>query len=312
MGLSIIIPVYNGENYIKKCIDSILEQKGNYAIQIIIVDDGSTDRSYNILNEIRNKNKSIEVYHISNSGVSHARNIGMIYAIYEYIWFVDVDDYLEFGIISKIFSAITNSPDMLAISYIKESVNGHKESIIHNHNYFKYFIRDILLLKYDASVWQFIFKKSYIQNMSFNENLAYSEDTVFLIRVLKKEPYIECINDIGYHYLINQSGAVSTFSEKRISTFYAIDEIEKYIDSDDIDYELFKYYKAKFYFFLTIEMIKNGLDDNKYSIEKNRTWLKKNRSCFFIQKQGKKDSILFYGLISPFYRIVFHIISKRR
>ena len=92
--ISVIIPVYNNEKYLCECLDSIIAQTYRN-IQIITVDDGSTDASGKILDQYADKDKRIEVYHIQNSGVSTARNIGLKHAAGEYITFVDSDDALS-------------------------------------------------------------------------------------------------------------------------------------------------------------------------------------------------------------------------
>lgn len=94
MKFSIIIPVYNVEKYLKKCLTSIVQQNFN-DYELILVDDGSTDMSGKICDEFEEKYNNIIVMHISNSGVSNARNKGLEIARGEYIWFVDSDDYVE-------------------------------------------------------------------------------------------------------------------------------------------------------------------------------------------------------------------------
>ena len=97
--VSIIIPIYNSEKYLKKCIDSILEQKYNN-LEIILINDGSTDNSGKICDRLAIEDKRIKVIHKLNEGVSIARNKGLEMAKGEYIFFIDSDDYIDENIIS--------------------------------------------------------------------------------------------------------------------------------------------------------------------------------------------------------------------
>lgn len=95
--LSVIVPVYNAEQYLRRCVDSILDATiflGGGS-EIILIDDGSIDDSSRICNELAEKNREIKVFHISNQGVSKARNYGIENSRGKYIAFVDADDYIE-------------------------------------------------------------------------------------------------------------------------------------------------------------------------------------------------------------------------
>ena len=100
--ISVIIPVYNAEKYLERCLDSIFVQSGTF--EIIAVNDGSTDNSLNILNDYAKRYSNLKIINQSNQGVSTARNNGMLAAKYEYITFIDNDDWLEpeaFDIVRK-------------------------------------------------------------------------------------------------------------------------------------------------------------------------------------------------------------------
>ena len=309
MGITVIIPVYNCEKYIKRCVESILDQKQKFDIEIIIVNDGSNDSSAAILDALAESRDDVTVYHTSNRGVSHARNYGLARARFSYVWFVDADDYVDEDVFNEIFFKLSQCPDVLALSFIKK-YNEKEEIILNTKSSPNEYMKDFLSLRYDASVWQFIFKKSFLQHISFDERLAYSEDALFLTQVFMRNPKIIFTNKICYHYIINSNGAVSTFSARRISTFYAIDEIERHISSNSSLYKFFSFYKATFYFNLTLGMIENNLNDNMFSVDRNRDWLKRNWKSFFYLKQGKRDSLLFLVLISPFYRCLYKVLNN--
>lgn len=107
--ISVIVPVYNVEKYVKKCINSIIQQSYSN-LQIILVDDGSTDSSGNICDDMQKLDARIEVYHIDNSGLSGARNYGMKHIKGDYLVFVDSDDYIGRLHIENLHNALVQNP----------------------------------------------------------------------------------------------------------------------------------------------------------------------------------------------------------
>ena len=124
MFLSIIIPVYNVENYLRKCLESIMEQKLDN-MEIIIIDDGSTDASGEICEEYKGKN--VIVKHKKNGGLSSARNYGLEFAKGDYIWFIDSDDFIEKDCTNTIVEKLKeNKPDLMIIK--SRVINENNES----------------------------------------------------------------------------------------------------------------------------------------------------------------------------------------
>ncbi len=204
--ISIIVPVYNGEQFIDKCIRSILKQTIS-EIQIIVIDDGSTDNTLKILEGLQSRSKSMKVYHQSNKGVSSARNIGLKIATGDWIIFVDADDYIDPDYCEEMLhAAIESSADVL----ISNPMGNGKEKIhtIDNHNH------DLLIqscLSYDENTFPFnidapwgkIFRASIIRNNSigFPENLKRSEDAYFCICFYENTYKINVLNYSGYHHI---------------------------------------------------------------------------------------------------------------
>ena len=110
--ISIIVPVYNNESYIGKCIESIINQSYS-EIEIIIVNDGSTDDTERIVKEYRQKDERIKLYTIDNAGVSNARNFGISKAVGEYIGFVDSDDYIQKNMYEVLLENMDDSVQMV-------------------------------------------------------------------------------------------------------------------------------------------------------------------------------------------------------
>ena len=135
---SIVIPVYNVEQYLEVCVNSILSQKYSY-FEIILVDDGSTDNSPQICDALGSSNDKIVVVHKANGGASEARKIGIERARGKYIICVDADDWLDQGILSDAEAIINNNyPDVLVYGLKREDVNGNwKNEILYRTGLYK-------------------------------------------------------------------------------------------------------------------------------------------------------------------------------
>lgn len=215
--ISIIVPVYNVEKYIERCINSILSQSyDNY--ELILIDDGSSDSSLNICKSFVSDN--VVVISQSNEGVSSARNRGIDIAKGDFISFIDGDDWVEEDYIASFFSDDYLDLNMLYIQGIKrEYTNCTKltdvfpDSIVDEKNY-SYFIPKYKLFHSGYPVAK-LFNLSIIReyNLRFEIGLQTHEDHLF---VLKYHEYVKGIclkKGCGYHYMINQ--AVNTLSKKR-------------------------------------------------------------------------------------------------
>ena len=124
MKISLIIPVYNKEDFVVRCIDSLINQTYE-DIEIIAIDDGSTDDSLKILNELEKKDQRMKVFHQDNAGVSVARNRGLLEATGDYVYFIDGDDYLIKDACEKMIKATNNGIyDMVICKYQIENSNG--------------------------------------------------------------------------------------------------------------------------------------------------------------------------------------------
>lgn len=214
MVLSIIIPVYNCEKYIKRCVDSILSQ-GYVDLEIILINDGSTDNSGNICEQLKLIDSHIRVFHKTNGGVASARNLGLSKAIGEYIWFVDADDYIDPDSIKYLLRvAEINKLDILQIGY----------NIVYRNNLKITFRReaDSIVLKpkdyinngfYRGSTWQFIFLKSLlIENHKFDDELILGQDGVFFIKLIVDANRVKRISFRAYNYFQNHDSATHNLS----------------------------------------------------------------------------------------------------
>ena len=210
--ISIIIPVYNVEQYLKKCIDSILRQAYT-DYEVILIDDGSTDSSGAICDQYLS-NKQFKIFHQNNQGVSSARNKGLSAATGDYILFVDPDDWIEDNALEVLIQEVTDS-DLIMFNFYRvyESINNKHHDCkknISNAYSAKHFICDPYyeILGENGCLCNKLYKRSTIGNMVFDKNVSYGEDALFIASILKNVHKAKIIPDCLYYYNIGRIGNV--------------------------------------------------------------------------------------------------------
>lgn len=232
MKISIIVPIYNVEEYLPKCIESIISQT-HKELQIILVDDGSTDSSGQICDRYGQIDDRIEVVHKDNGGLVSARKIGLAVADGEYIGFVDGDDYIDSDYYEHLVSAmIGEQVDIVCSGFVRENMRGEllgricykqKKYDIHKENI--QFIENYVLSNSNAdlidispSIWSKLFKAEMIKT-AYNkvpDSQSYGEDYICLCAILLKCKSILLLNVTKYHYLIRPTSITNHVKEKKM------------------------------------------------------------------------------------------------
>lgn len=211
--LSIVVPVYNVENYLNECIESIIEAYID-GVEVILIDDGSTDRSSMICDKYTEEYNYITVKHKKNGGLSSARNAGINMAKGKYIWFIDSDDYINSDSIELVIKAIEEDKDMIFINYQRvypdKSIyfyQGFKETDNLNIEPYKY-LRALGNISYAAQ--KFIVKRSLILNnkIFFTEGL-YHEDEDWTPRVVCAAKSFTRIMPAIYNYRVGNPTSIT-------------------------------------------------------------------------------------------------------
>ena len=216
--ISIIIPVYNVEKYLKKCIDSVLAQTFT-DFECILVDDGSWDNSPAICDEYAGKDKRVKVIHKENGGVSSARNAGLDVAQGEWIGFVDSDDWIEHDMLEKMYmKAFSENYDMVWCDYYNynQNSNEHIETNIVGLNKYD-IIKKLLSEQLHGSMWNKITKK----NLFKNNNIIFPpgnmiEDLIVTIKNVYYANKIGHVNDALYHYIFNPYSLTQDIKKAKI------------------------------------------------------------------------------------------------
>lgn len=224
--LSIIVPVYNVKDYLKECLESILKAYRG-GIEVIVVDDGSTDNSGEICEEYAKKYDFIKVFHKENGGLSSARNAGINLAKGKYIWFVDSDDYIEDDSIESIIEKVKADKDIIITNYRNilpsgESfyLNEFRKDYDLNIKPYKY-IEELGNISYAAV--RYITKRSLIvdNNIFFKEGI-YHEDEDWTPRILCEAESFTTIEPIVYNYRVgNPNSIIGKLNYKKV-----LDKIE--------------------------------------------------------------------------------------
>ena len=193
--VSCIIPVYNTEKYLPRCIESVLAQTF-VDWEMLLIDDGSTDASGSICDEYAAKDERIRVFHKENGGISSARNVGLNYAQGEWIFFVDSDDSLPK---TSLESLLSRSSDANIIAGGFFSFGGSK--IVETLKEPKFISRDLdrkIPTAYMATVWGKLFKRKICP--MFDERVRFAEDTLFILSCVRETDRIKLVDDTVYTY----------------------------------------------------------------------------------------------------------------
>jgi glycosyltransferase involved in cell wall biosynthesis len=235
--ISVVVPVFNSELHLQKCIDSICKQ--TYVnLEIIIVNDGSTDNSSVISDDLANKDNRIKVIHKKNEGVSVARNIGVELATGEYIGFVDSDDWLEQDAYEKIVDIII---EQRVEAVIFEYKIVHEDGN-YKHNYYKKLngfmtnekAIESVISPVSRFIWNKVFSKRLLKDIEFDSTLFYGEDTLYAIQALSKAQLIFYLSEPLYNYF--QSPSSVTRSEFNSKIFTGVTAFRKQMDFCKIKY----------------------------------------------------------------------------
>ena len=245
--LSIIVPVYNTEPYLARCVDSILSQSFS-DFELLLIDDGSTDGSGNICDAYAETNSRVRVFHKENGGVSSARNLGINNAQGEWLYFVDSDDELLPNGLKTLVELISDDVDVVMGGFesvdelgnvtreMTKSVNlrlNRKESVITLyrgqglHGYF--------FLGY---TWQRLFRKSLVDryHLRFDTSIAIKEDSLFIMQYLRRSNAItQFVTQPIYRYYQRLNSAMEQtkhgFDPKFVSSFYALVKMKHEVES---------------------------------------------------------------------------------
>lgn len=216
MKLTIVIPVYNVEDYLSKCIDSCLNQNVSFEdYEVLIINDGSTDKSAQIAQDYASTYPNISFIDQENNGLSYTRNKGIQLAKGEYVWFVDSDDWIEKNIFQELLQETSKHPDIIAIPLKFQGLRNDAYDLL---DFKKITGREFLKAdKFPMGAQFYVFNREFLlkNNIKFVGGI-YHEDCLFTPEALYKATEIIRFPRIAYYYYLRNNGSItSTPSLKR-------------------------------------------------------------------------------------------------
>ena len=241
--ISVIIPIYNAEKYLRACIDSVIAQTYRH-LEILLVDDGSTDLSAEICEEYILKDSRVKCYHIKNCGVSAARNFGIESAHGEYIMFVDADDMICDSIIDSLLSEILCTHSELSIcacehfleSPVYEKTINYSQKILNSADCLNalFYMRPPFKGVEITSVWGKLYVRGKMQKIRFNERITIGEDFIFNYEYMCNINNIVISNKKEYCYRISSNSLMNgKINKSKTDSVY---ELESYIEKSKASY----------------------------------------------------------------------------
>ena len=313
--ISVVVPVYNVEKYLNKCVDSIINQTYK-KLEIILVDDGSSDTSGEKCDEYLKKDSRIKVYHKKNGGLSDARNYGIDKANGKYIGFVDSDDFIKDDMYAKLYNAIKIYDADVSMCRVIDCYG--EIPPIDNSN-----VQTILLNSHDAikkvmeaediSVHAVskLYKRKIFDDIKFEKDRT-TEDGIIMIELLDKCSKIAYVNSIEYFYIHRKNSITSRkFSERNYDVIYAYKKNAKIINQKYTDLSNIAQMRLCWAYFNVLDnMIKSNYPIDKDILNYLRGKTSFILKCPYFTKNRKMLTIILKININ-LYRILIKKFSKK-
>lgn len=221
--ISVIVPIYNVEKYIHRCIASILSQSYKN-LEVILVDDGSPDNCPKLCDEYARQDTRVQVIHKSNGGLSSARNAGLDKATGQYISFVDGDDYIDIQMLEQLYAALEKSKADYSVCNLQYVDEYGRKLVQFPNDYLKdeRIDRDTVFLKsleengyFFVVVWNKLFKRKLWESYRFSEG-KYHEDEFAFHHILRQCKNVICLKEVYYYYVQHTGSIMAVLNEKRV------------------------------------------------------------------------------------------------
>ena len=283
--ISIIVPVYNVEKHIERCLNSILDQL-YYNMEVILVDDGSTDNSGKICDEYSSVDSRFKVIHKENGGLVSSRNYGLEFALGDYIGFVDSDDWIEPSMYEKMYNNIkVNNSEICICNYIIDSSRHSKNiklpfefDVLNKQEVMDYILPSLISsedldnnkIQMHGSVCRMLISHDLIKKHNIRFQLDLMEDKIFNIQLYLKCNRVSVDKGYYYHYCIYPNTLSTKFREQRFELLKKIDSvIENTIKAEKL-YDAYKSRLMVQYITFVIMSIVNELHPSNYRLRNQK------------------------------------------
>lgn len=273
--ISVIVSVYNIAGYLEKCIHSVCAQTYRN-LEIIIVDDGSTDGSGELCEQLAAGDDRVRVIHRKNGGPADARNAGMKDAAGSYIGFVDGDDWIEPDMYEKMLGAMKEHAAEIGICRYRQVHRDHTEDgsldrviVFEGQEALQYYVQETKEYEIQNAAWNKLYKKEILAELYFQEGKWY-EDVMFTTRALSRPEYCVYLDTACYNYIIDREGSIMNAQNYRriftdlIPAYYEKTAFLKEIGRQDLaDIHNYLFYKRLLQFYYQLEG-SDEADKDKY------------------------------------------------
>lgn len=316
--ISIIVPVYNVENYLDRCVDSIVKQTYKN-IEIILVDDGATDNSGKICDKWSKSDDRVKVFHKKNGGLSDARNYGIKNSTGKYLTFVDSDDYIDKEYVKYLYSLIKK--DDYDISIAQQTIvtkNNKKESasLIKEVSYKKLEAIKHLLLEdsFTVSACAKLYKRELFDNIEFPKGKLY-EDNGTMYKIFDNVEKVICSSRPVYYYVIRDSSITTQkFTQKKLDIIYLTDEMEKYLNKYFELSDIIFRRKVKVRLTILRQLATNNLSNSIFYKDIKKYFRKNIRKIISNKYISKKEKlvILIFLLNKNLFKFMCNYYTKKK
>lgn len=335
--ISVIIPVYNVEHHLERCVESVINQSFNGKLEIILVDDGSTDNSFSIMLSLVKKygEEVIKIIqHDINKKLSQARKTGFIKSRGKYIWNVDSDDWIEKGALQELYNiTIKNNVDVVLFN--AQYHDGYSESVMDFSNIESGIYSKECFVKFQSyfsgAIWRKLIKRSIIdENYElFKVSINSGEDYLYGLELLSKARKLYFTNKAYYNYFYNKDSITKTVSQldllcNSVLLYDVVVRIMKKYHLNDL--KVFKYFSENTYCTYIFRLLILKLNSKEFSrismdvIDKTSSSINEmlliTSSKFYINKGDLKimkllkKNIEYYGLITVVKKTTSYLINK--
>ena len=305
MKISIIVPIYNVENYISKCLDSVKKQTLN-DFECLLIDDGTKDNSIEVAKEVTKDDNRFVYFRKENGGLSDARNFGLEKATGEYVFFLDSDDYIKEDLLEKAYAMAKKHDSDITCFDIVYVYDDHTDINAINMKEVDSFNDNKELIYINHSANNKIFRRSFLEGKTFIKGLWY-EDMATVPVWVGKANNVSYVNEALYFY-VQRSGSISHSEDPRIFDVYkSINNLKKELNLDNKHVYNFYYYDCLIMTTLRIRDLSNK-DTRKEYYKTNVDKLNENCPEWYMWTKDKnpsfKQKVLFYLLKHEYFDLL--------
>lgn len=304
--VSVIVAIYNAEDYLERCVNSLLSQT-LVEFEILLINDGSTDNSKTICDNYAIKDNRIRVFHKKNGGVSSARNLGIEEAFGEYTIHLDSDDYTEPEMLEKMYNyAIETNCDIVIADFFVETKEKQiiKKQLVNEFDNTK-IIKQILEGDLHGSVWNKLIRTSFYKslNIKFESSLSYCEDMLFNIECFMNNPKVGKIDEPFVHYIQREDSLITILNEE---TFIQSFKLIKILEN-----KLGQSYQVSINFFKLIIKRRMIISDLFSAKEIKSKYAEADKYIFKNKNLTVKMKLMMYASLNGFYFLVQNMLKIR-